>query len=79
MSKHNGSFWFSFKGLMALGLIAATTYFLLVEHRQHFFEYWPFLIILLCPVMHIFMHRGHGSHGEEKRNIKDSTRGDTPE
>jgi hypothetical protein len=24
------------------------------------------LLILACPLLHIFMHRGHGSHGHEK-------------
>lgn len=27
--------------------------------------YFPYLLLLLCPVMHIFMHRGHdGGHGQ---------------
>ncbi len=54
--------WFSSKGIAAIAFILAITYFLLVEHRQHVVEFLPFLIILLCPLMHIFMHRGHGGH-----------------
>jgi len=23
----------------------------------------PYLFLLACPLMHLFMHRGHGSHG----------------
>jgi hypothetical protein len=23
----------------------------------------PYLIFLLCPLMHLFMHRSHGRHG----------------
>jgi hypothetical protein len=23
----------------------------------------PFLIFLACPLMHLFMHHGHGGHG----------------
>ncbi len=23
----------------------------------------PFSVLLLCPLMHVFMHRGHGGHG----------------
>lgn len=22
--------------------------------------YWPWLLVLACPLMHLFMHRGHG-------------------
>ncbi len=54
--------WFSNKGIAALALIGAVSYFLLIEHRQHVFQFLPYLILLLCPLMHVFMHRGHGGH-----------------
>ena len=60
------SFWFTSNGLAAMTLIAAASYFLLVEHRQHVFQFLPFLILLLCPLMHIFMHGGHGHSGHGK-------------
>ncbi|MCG8383863.1 MAG: DUF2933 domain-containing protein [Gammaproteobacteria bacterium] len=63
MSQQSQSFWFTPKGLAALGLIGAASYFLLVEHREHLFQFLPYLILLLCPLMHIFMHGGHGGHG----------------
>ncbi len=49
-------------GLIVMGAIAA--YFLLSEHRAHFFEALPLLLILACVGMHVFMHRGHGGSGE---------------
>ena len=48
-------------GLIVFGAVAA--YFLLTEHRAHFFGALPFLILLACPLMHVFMHHGHGGHG----------------
>jgi len=48
-------------GLLILGAVAA--FFLLAEHRAHLFGALPFLLILACPLMHLFMHRGHGTHG----------------
>ena len=41
--------------------------FLIAEHRAHlsaWFPYWPYLLLLACPAMHLFMHgaHGHGSH-----------------
>ena len=45
-------------GLFVMGAIAA--YFLLSEHRAHFFGALPFLLLLACPLMHVFMHHGHG-------------------
>lgn len=47
-------------GLLIMGAIAS--YFLLSEHRAHFFGALPFLLLLACPLMHAFMHRGHGGH-----------------
>lgn len=74
------SFWISPKGIAALGLIGAVSYFLLMEHRQHLFDYLPFLILLACPLMHVFMHGGHGGHGghgasDDSVNMDDYRRG----
>lgn len=52
-------------GLIALGAIAA--YFLLSEHRAHFFAALPFLLLLACPLIHLFMHHGHGGHGGRRQ------------
>ena len=51
-------------GLLVFGAVAA--YFLLIEHRAHLFGALPFLLLLACPLMHVFMHRGHGHHGGEQ-------------
>lgn len=34
----------------------------LTEHRAHVFGFLPYLLILACPLMHLF-HGGHGGHG----------------
>ena len=47
-------------GLIVMG--AAAAYFLLTEHRAHFFGALPFLLLLACLLMHVFMHHGHGGH-----------------
>ena len=47
-------------GLLVIGAIAA--YFLLSEHRAHFLGALPLLLLLSCPLMHVFMHHGHGGH-----------------
>lgn len=55
-------YWSGLHGLATLILISAALYFLLVEHGAHILPYLPYLIILLCPLMHLFMHRSHGGH-----------------
>ncbi len=68
-------------GLLVMGAIAA--YFLLNEHRAHFFGALPFLLLLACPLMHVFMHHGHGRHdGQQGSNPtaapKTNTTGEQP-
>jgi hypothetical protein len=45
-------------GFVAFAAIAA--YFLWEEHRAHLLGALPFLFVLACPLMHVFMHHGHG-------------------
>lgn len=69
----SNSFWSSNKAIPALVLIGAASYFLLVEHREHLYQWLPFLIIALCPLMHVFMHAGHGSQDHSHQNDQDQT------
>jgi len=66
MSNKPRSFWTTPTGWAALGLIGAASYFLLMEHSQHIFQFLPFLILLLCPLMHVFMHGSHGKHKNDE-------------
>ena len=45
----------------AFAIIAAIV--LISEHRAHALGALPYLLLLACPLMHIFMHGGHGGHG----------------
>ena len=38
-------------------------WFLITEHKAHVVAALPFLILLACPLMHFFMHGGHGDRG----------------
>ena len=66
------SFWLSGKGLTVIALIALAGYFLLIKHGQHLAAWLPLLVVLLCPLMHLFMHRGHGHDGGRNEH-KDHT------
>lgn len=60
------SFWHSRRGIALLILGVAAGFFLLFEHRAHALEALPYLLILACPLMHLFMHHGH-DHGHAGR------------
>lgn len=58
--------------------LAVAAFFLLTEHRAHlagWLTYWPYLLVLICPLMHLFMHGGHG-HGDHRSHeaSKESTK-----
>lgn len=54
--------------LIGFSVIAA--FFLWEEHRAHLLGVLPWAILLLCPILHLFLHRDHGMHGgsEDRRN-----------
>ena len=37
-------------------------FFIVAEHRAHVIPYLPWLFLAACPLMHVFMHHGHGRH-----------------
>ena len=47
-----------------IGFLAIAAFFLLTEHRAHLLGVLPFLLLALCPLLHLF---GHGGHGGESR------------
>lgn len=47
-------------GLFALGGFVAV--YLAVQNWEQAGPYLPWLLILAMPLMHVFMHRGHGAH-----------------
>ena len=63
------SWWFSTQGIIAILFIAIIGFYLITEHTAHFFGVLPFLLILLCPLMHLFMHHGQGSHDDKDHKM----------
>jgi hypothetical protein len=58
--------WQTRGGLVLLGFLAIGAYFLITEHLAHLalaVPFLPWLLLLACPLMHLFMHGGHGGYG----------------
>jgi len=49
-------------GLAMLGFLVVIAFFLLTEHTAHVFGFLPYALLLLCPLLHLLMHGGHGNH-----------------
>ncbi|MBN8893358.1 MAG: DUF2933 domain-containing protein [Rhodanobacter sp.] len=50
--------------------LALAAFYLVVEHRAHLsgaLSWLPLGFLLLCPLLHMGMHVGHGSHGRSTR------------
>lgn len=64
--------WFrSRAGIVLLVFLAIAAFFLITEHTAHVLGVLPFLLVLLCPLLHLFLHGrhrgGHASHGGNHR------------
>jgi hypothetical protein len=61
-TRHEGSWLWSRSGLVFAGFLLIAGFFVLTEHTAHVLGALPYLLLLACPLLHLF-HGGHGSHG----------------
>lgn len=57
-------------GIVATLIAVVASVYLWIAHRDHLLALLPFAILAACPLMHVFMHRGHGghAHGAKPKN-----------
>ena len=67
-------FWRAKSGLVAIGFFLIAAFLLLSEHRAHALGLLPYVLILACPVLHLFMHGGHAGHGGHRGHGKPPSR-----
>jgi hypothetical protein len=64
--RHAPSFWRRPAGMAVATAALIAGFYLLREHWGHVLGYyWPYLLLLACPLMHL-MH-GHGGHARHRR------------
>jgi len=54
------NFW---RNPLVIVCLVAVGYWIYTYHWEHALGFLPYSILLLCPLMHIFMHGGHGHGG----------------
>ncbi|MBP0595790.1 DUF2933 domain-containing protein [Paraburkholderia sp. LEh10] len=69
MQHGNRRFGFSGGNIVLVAFIAIGGFYLVTEHRAHLLGWLPFLLLLACPLMHLFMH--HGDHGGDASRPED--------
>lgn len=58
-------------GAMAVAVLVGGLAYLLVTESARALALLPFGLLLLCPLMHVFMHRGHGGgHGDSSHAMR---------
>ena len=63
MNEKTGSWWRNRSNLALVAFLGIGGYFLWTEHQAHVIAALPWVLILGCLVMHLFMHGVHGGHG----------------
>ncbi|HEY0822924.1 MAG TPA: DUF2933 domain-containing protein [Ramlibacter sp.] len=55
-------------GLALLAVAGVVLLYLVYDHRVHVLGLLPYLVLLACPLMHLFHHGRHGhGHGRDHR------------
>ncbi len=57
---------------LALTAVGATL--IAYDHRVHLIGALPYLLLLACPLVHLFMMHGHGSHAHDDKGASDAPR-----
>ena len=74
------SFWARWKWAI-IALVILLVVYLFSEHKAHimswlsFFEIILILVLLICPLMHLFMHHGH-KHKNNNKHPHDDFNGE---
>lgn len=56
------------------GFLAIGAFFLITEHQAHLWGWLPYAFLAACPLMHLFMHGGHGKHrGDSDKGPENNT------
>lgn len=77
-SQRQGGFLGSRAGIVLVVFLVVVGLLLTTEHRAHALGAGLWLLILACPLLHIFMHGGHEAHtdnatGQDRRQIRNET------
>lgn len=54
-------------------LMGFAAFYLVAEHRAHLAglgRYLPYLILLACPLLHLFGHGSHGGHAGHRGHVE---------
>jgi hypothetical protein len=57
--------WRRFSIIVLFGFLAVGGFYLFTEHRAHLYGALPYVLLLLCPLMHLFHRHGNNQHSHQ--------------
>jgi hypothetical protein len=66
--------WLSPTYIVLFGFLVVIGFFLITEHGAHLLGILPWLLVLVCPLMHIFHGHGHhhGNDGDDNKKNQET-------
>jgi hypothetical protein len=77
-AQHDESAWRPRVKLVFVVFALIGAFFLIAEHRAHVLPWLPWLFLAACPLMHVFMHHGHGRQRHGAGEVSEHQHGDRP-
>jgi hypothetical protein len=62
-------------GVVTAAFLAATAFLVASGHGAHLLGALPYALLLACPLLHVFLHRGHGHHAPQGHGRDDRPEG----
>ena len=69
----------STSGQIFLIFFVIAAFYLITEHTAHVFGLLPFALLLLCPLLMLFRHGGHGDHAGHSSQSQRDGQSDSPQ
>jgi hypothetical protein len=67
----------SASGQILLMVLLISAVYLITEHTAHVLNALPYVLLLACPLLHLFMHGGHGDHTGDSPKSQRNSESDT--
>lgn len=69
----------STSGQIFLIFLVIAAFYLITEHTARVFGALPYILLLLCPLLHLFMHGGHGDHSKHSSQSQRDSQAASPQ
>jgi hypothetical protein len=62
-------------GIVTCVAVVILAFLVYTGHTAHLLGAAPYVLLLACPLMHLFMHGRHGGHHQRQRDANNDSKG----